>query len=203
VHRKGLEARSCIARSIKQHPLVLELTSKGIVMKRCRLISLLLVGATAAALSLAVEPPASANGAVVPLRNYGNGKCLQPVNSSPDQGAAIVQQPCNGSIAQGWAFIPLGGTTYHFMNQLSGFCLDARGGAVNGTPVDQWTCNSITNENWDTGLTLPDAVPLTSRVSGTHSHCLDVSGGQALNGLAMQIYRCNGTYAQGWVVGQA
>lgn len=134
------------------------------------------------------------------IRNIGNNMCLQPVNGSGDLGAAIVQEPCDNSFAQDWVFIPLGGTSYRFQNQLSTLCLDARGGAMNGTPIQQWTCNGISNEKWDTGLRLPDAVPLTSQVSGTHSHCLDVAGAQPVAGLAMQLYVCNGTYAQGWVV---
>jgi hypothetical protein len=39
---------------------------------------------------------------------------------------------------------------------------------------------------------------LFSRVSGTSSYCLDIPGGQQVAGLAMQIYRCNGTEAQQW-----
>jgi len=81
----------------------------------------------------------------------------------------------------------------------SGLCLDARGRAVNGTPVQQWTCNSISNENWEPGEDISDVIPpLISRVSGTSSHCLDMPGGRQVAGLAMQIYRCNGTAAQEW-----
>jgi hypothetical protein len=70
---------------------------------------------------------------------------------------------------------------------------------VNGTPVQQWTCNSISNENWEPGEDLGDDIPpLFSRVSGTSSYCLDIPGGQQVAGLAMQIYRCNGTEAQQW-----
>jgi hypothetical protein len=81
-------------------------------------------------------------------------------------------------------------------------CLDARGGAADGTPVQQWTCNNISNENWQTGKQinqLPAIYPsLISRVSGTSSHCLDMPDADPTVGHAMQIYRCNGTDAQQW-----
>jgi hypothetical protein len=38
-------------------------------------------------------------------------------------------------------------------------------------------------------------------VSGTTSHCLDVPGGQVSTpGLPMQIWGCNGTIAQNWLL---
>jgi hypothetical protein len=176
---------------------------KGPRMNLRRLAAAAFALAAAATLTLTTQTPAGANGAFVTIRNYGNGLCLQPAGGSTDQGAAIVQEQCNGGIAQGWLYISLGGTSYRFMNQLSGYCLDARGLNVNGTPVQQWTCGSISNEKWDTQLKLPDAVPLISQVAGTKTHCLDEPGASAQPGLALQLYRCNGTYAQGWVVGQA
>lgn len=159
--------------------------------------------------AIAVAAPANADDLFYfPFRNV-NGKCLQPVDGTTEQGAAIVQEPCDlTNPAQRWAFDNRGGTTYHFINQVSHMCMDARGGATNGTPIQQWTCNSITNENWDTGVApLPPPVPLVftvpvkSRVSGTSSHCLDIPWNQPLDGLAMQLWGCNGTDAQAWVFG--
>jgi len=135
------------------------------------------------------------------IANFSTALCLQPANESKAQGAAIVQQPCTASAAQQWTKVAVGGNVFHFVNQLSGMCLDARGGAANHTPVQQWTCNKISNENWEPGEVQgsDDIPPLYSRVSGTKSHCLDVPGGQLKTaGLAVQIYRCNGTLAQVW-----
>ena len=43
---------------------------------------------------------------------------------------------------------------------------------------------------------------IESRVHYTDTgYCVDVPGNQAVPGLAMQIYRCNGTPAQVWVIG--
>ncbi len=133
------------------------------------------------------------------IYSFLSNQCLQPINGSTAQGAAIVQEPCNKSAAQQWTKVSVGGNIFHYVNGLSGLCLDARGGAVNGTPVQQWTCNKISNENWEPGEDIDDTIPpLFSRVSGTKSTCLDIPGGQKTVGLAMQIYRCNGTLAQDW-----
>jgi Ricin-type beta-trefoil lectin domain len=146
-----------------------------------------------------VATPAAAQCAFCQIYNFSSNMCLQPVNGSTVRGAAIVQEPCNGGAAQQWTKVPVRGSIVHFVNVLSGLCLDARGGATNRTPVQQWPCNNISNENWEPGDDSGDTIPpLFSRVSGTKSHCLDIPGGQRIAGLAMQIYRCNGTEAQLW-----
>jgi hypothetical protein len=142
----------------------------------------------------------------VQINNLDTNLCLQPIGGSTARGVAIVQEPCAGSASQQWKMVSVGSVdafgdgTYHFVNVLSGLCLDARGGAANHTPIQQWPCNSISNENWqysddDFNDEIP---PLISRVSGTNSYCLDVPGDQRIIGLAVQIYRCNGTGAQAW-----
>jgi len=148
---------------------------------------------------LAATPAAGQCGPFCQISNFGSNLCLQPVNGSTARGAAIVQQPCNGSAAQQWTKVQVSSNIFHFVNGLSGLCLDARGGAANHTPIQQWTCNKISNENWEPGDDSDDTIPpLFSRVSSTRSYCLDVPGGQHVAGLAMQIYRCNGTLAQIW-----
>jgi hypothetical protein len=149
-----------------------------------------------AASVIAVVLPASANPPLL-LVNPHTEMCLQPEGGSKVQGTAIVQEPCDPpGPAQVW--FPVGS---HFENAVSELCLDARGGADNHTPVQQWTCNEITNENWSAEVnTKGGGAPIVSNVSGTSSHCLDVPGGQATAGLPMQIYECNGTLAQGWLL---
>jgi hypothetical protein len=130
--------------------------------------------------------------------NIHTNKCLQPLNGSTAQGAAIIQTGCNSSNkAQQW--LPqVGG---HFQNVLSGLCLDARGKAKNGTPVQQWTCDQISNENWDAEVGPPGiGAPVKSQVSGSNRYCLDVPGGKATDQLPMQIYGCNGSVAQIWLL---
>ena len=168
-------------------------------MRNHRLVTVLAAAALTAASGLAIASPAHAEDAIVKLVSVESGKCLQPVNGSLIQGEAIVQETCNGSVAQQWTVTSVSSTKVHLVNRSSRLCLDARGGATNGTPIQQWTCNSISNEDWQPGPEGSDDIPpLMSRVSGTSSYCLDIPGGQATAGLAMQIYRCNGTLAQQW-----
>jgi hypothetical protein len=173
-------------------------------MKRRGIVSLALAGVLASALSLAASAPASANDPVYAMHNFGNSMCLQPINGTQDAGAEVVQEPCNSSTEQRWVFHPLGGTKYRIENEHSLRCLDAAGGATNGTPVVQWPCASISNQTWDTGVTLagfPILATVKSRISGTTSHCLDVPGGQlSMPGLAIQIWGCNRTNAQNWIL---
>ncbi len=129
-----------------------------------------------------------------------SGNCLQPINKSMDPGAAIVQEKCAPVAENVWILIAVGNGSFHLMNALSGLCLDARGSAANGTPVQQWTCDQITNENWDLpGIAgAPYKTFLKSRVSGSSNYCLDVPGGNSTPGIAMQIYSCNNTTSQIW-----
>lgn len=172
-------------------------------MRRRAIVSLALAGVPASAMSLAVSATASANDPVYAMHNVSN-MCLQPINGTQDAGADVVQQPCNGSTEQRWVFHSLGGANYRIENERSFRCLDALGGATNGTPVVQWPCASISNQTWDTGVTLagfPILGTVRSRVSGTTSHCLDVPGAQlSTPGPAVQIWSCNRTIAQNWIL---
>jgi hypothetical protein len=122
-----------------------------------------------------------------------NGKCLQPINQSHTQGDAIVQQTCNGSTAQQWTVRTVSDSAIHVINRDSGLCLDARGKAVDGTPIQQWPCNQISNENWRRGGTNN---MLVSGISDTWSHCVASPGNQ--DGLAMELRQCSGASSQVW-----
>lgn len=175
---------------------------------RSRTAALLLTAAAAAASLAAAAPPAGA--ATGPAGYYkilirvGAGApvmCLQPADPAGGAGTAVVQQPCADVQAQSWAPLSVSGTSYRFLNQASGLCLDVAGGAASGTPVDQWPCNSISNERWSWPHSFPDSFwPIRSQVAGSSSYCLDVPGASAQAGLGVQIYRCNGTAAQAWVI---
>ncbi len=120
--------------------------------------------------------------------------CLQPVGGSNNLGDAIVQEPCNGSAAQIWEVVNVSSSLFHLINSVSHLCLDARGGATNGTPVQQWTCNAITNINWRIN---PANNLLTSAVSNTSNHCVTTPGNQA--GAAMTLQTCANTQPEFWL----
>jgi hypothetical protein len=158
-----------------------------------RTVSLLKLFSTAAIATplLWVVAPAYAEDPIVKLVSAQSAKCLQPVNGSTDQGAAIVQQTCNGTAAQQWTVTSVSSTKVHLVNRATNMCMDARGKAANGTPIQQWTCNKISNENWSFGITNN---LLSSGVSNTFSHCIATPGGQ--DGLDMELRFCSITPSQ-------
>lgn len=148
----------------------------------------------AAALMAIASSPAQAQNSLINLVNLETKQCLQPVNNSTAPGGAIVPQPCDPkNTAQIWIQTGPSGTV-HFMNYNSRLCLDARGGAATGTPIQQWTCDSITNENWRINNT--NKVALVSAVSGTSSFCMSPIGSQS--GAAMELYPCTGALSEDW-----
>jgi ricin-type beta-trefoil lectin protein len=168
---------------------------------------MMLAAAAAVGLTTAAALPASASTAnyfeiFVQVGTNAPVMCLQPVTPSGGAGVAIVQQQCAaGNQAQNWAPVNTAGSTYEFVNQASGMCLDARGGATRGTPIQQWPCGNISNEHWSWPHSLPDGLwPLTSQVAGSSGFCLDVPGASTQAGLGLQLWSCNGTPAQAWAI---
>ena len=169
------------------------LTTERVRIHNRQRTALSLTVAMAIVAVLMAAAPARAEDAIVKLVSAANGKCLQPINGSRNQGDAIVQETCNGSAAQQWTVHSVSSTKLHLINRASSLCLDARGKAINGTPIQQWTCNSITNENWTFGITNN---LLGSAVSNTFSHCIATPGSQ--DGLAMELRFCNSDTSQHW-----
>jgi len=157
------------------------------------------IASFAIAIALSASPAmAQPDGSGI-IYNAYTRQCLQPADLS--EGAPIIQWPCNGSFAQQWYALSPGGNVVNYQNCSSAMWLDARGTAKNGTPVQLWSYARISNQNWQPGKAGKDGIPpLISRVSGTSSYCLDVPGGEATPGLAMQIYRCNGSPSQEWLI---
>ena len=168
-------------------------------MRNHRLVALLFAAAMATTSSLAVASPAHADNTITQLVSGSSGECLQPAGGSSALGAAIVQERCNGSFLQQWsqATVPsksiFGSNQVQLVNLANGLCMDARGGAANGTPIEQWVCDWISNENWSFGINNNE---LVSRVSHTSSHCITTPG--AYPGAPMELQFCGGYSAQIW-----
>ncbi len=138
------------------------------------------------------------------LVSVQTGKCLQPANGSSKAGEWIVLEPCNGSPAQYWALQrhhPGNGILtkvwYYVINQSDKLCLDARGNADNGTPIQQWPCSGISDEKWNptdcNGPTCSlaseiynSAVP-EDRKTGTHCLSTQATG----DGVPMVLMACD------------
>lgn len=150
------------------------------------------------ALMLTAKPAAALQPFV--FYNAHTNMCLEPQNNSTAEGTPVLQEPCKASGAQQWIYISEGSGGFQFKNAQTGLCLDARGGAANHTPVQQWPCNGISNEKWQVFVPAKGSLsaPVQSRVAGNSGFCLDIPGGQTTVGLAMQIYVCNQTVSQLW-----
>ncbi|MFD5829133.1 RICIN domain-containing protein [Lentzea sp. NPDC060358] len=168
---------------------------------RNRIVTTALASTAAIAGLLGTASPASADDHFdVTVRSAVSGKCLAPQGESFSDGVPIVQTTCNGSAFQRWDFIDKGNHVVQIRNAVTLKCMDVLGLNNDGTPVVQWPCANITNQRFQASRNLPDFVTLKSRVAGTSTHCLDVPGGQATEGLAVQIWTCNGTAAQSFGV---
>ena len=154
------------------------------------------------ALMLTAKPAAAAAPTPFVFFNLHTNMCLEPQNDSTANGTPVVQEPCRETGAQQWIYIS---NATQFQNAQTGLCLDARGGAANHTAVQQWPCNWISNEKWQIFVPAKGSpgAPVQSRVAGSSGFCLDIPGGQATVGLAMQIYRCNQTLSQLWQLNPA
>jgi ricin-type beta-trefoil lectin protein len=165
------------------------------------------VNATGTGAASAAQPtPTSVKplaGVFHPIRNSGNNLCLQPLSTGGT--VAIVQEPCDGSASQGWQNRQVATNHYNFINQASGQCMDAFDGAFNGARVLQTECSGdkgISNQQYNTGATLPAVVSIESRVGFRDTgFCVDVPGQQGTPGLGVQLWKCNKTLAQLWVAG--
>lgn len=169
--------------------------------------AILLAGAVLAATATPANaqpaPPASLRAVFHPIKNVGTSKCLQPEGGSTGE-ATIVQMTCNGSLTQQWQFFLIPGNTgaYHLINQLSGLCMYMNGPVAPGSPIAQVECTDVSNEDWISSAPPPEVVTLKSRAGHRPTNlCIDVPGGQSTEGLPVQIFGCNGSLAQRWIVG--
>ncbi|MFI6474843.1 ricin-type beta-trefoil lectin domain protein [Streptomyces sp. NPDC050516] len=82
-----------------------------------------------------------------------------------------------------------------------GKCLDVEGGSrANGAPVQLWTCNGSSAQDWQ--LTANGSHFELRNSSGPDidllAKCLDVAGGKTDDRTKIQVYQCNSTPAQQW-----
>lgn len=132
--------------------------------------------------------------------------CLE-ADPAPDFAYRVYTQPCNqfSNWAQQWEYLDQGGGVGKLANRaISGWCIEAHA-ITNGSPIILWPCSSTeSNLRWvwhDNNIF--GFSQFESRISGSSGHCLDQPGGQTVIGGTMQVYGCNGTYAQTFGVGVA
>ena len=131
--------------------------------------------------------------------------CLQPREQA--FGSPIIQMPCNGSSAQGWVRLDMGGNHYRFANTL-GLCIFTDDSPANGTPLWLDECavsggNTVSNAEWTSTRSLPNVdVRLSTHVHfAEHNLCIDEPGASGASNLGVQLFACNTSIAQRWSVG--
>lgn len=179
-----------------------------------KIAGLLLVAATIAGVTAAAVP-ARASAATHLFFNtatqdssgvwrFGN-LCLE-ADPGPDFAYRVAIQPCDVSNnpAQRWQAIAVSNGVYKFVNEAVGWCLDTHSPTppTDGLPIILWDCSAnISDTRWAWSGTL-GLQTLESRVWNTTGHCLDIPGGQFLAGRWTQLWGCNGTAAQKFIIGQ-
>ncbi len=168
--------------------------------RRPRILGLFFAVAAAMAMSLVTAQASYAGAPLGPYKiELGNGMCVQtnPTNNGPD--IQLVQEWCRpGGPAQLWYFWSLGNGDYHIQNAGNHDCMRARGNR-NFSPVETIDCTNISDLSWHVGTPgnrWPFAYHPTSNISTGGSPCLDVQGGSGAAGTVIDVYQCNGTFAQ-------
>jgi hypothetical protein len=167
-----------------------------------KIAGLLLTAGLSAVLVGGAAQAAPFAGVFKPIKSVANpDRCLQP--DVPALNAGVVQRQCDpNNPAQGWQFQQVGNHHYRFINQQTGLCFRAYTKAANGSPIGVATCNGQSNLEFNTNVNLPEIVVLESRIGFDDTgFCVDVPGASPQLGLQMQLFTCNGTPAQRWVVG--
>lgn len=145
---------------------------------------------------------------------YGNtgpvvglaSKCMDILNSSPNDGAKLQLFDCNNSNAQKWTIsyhdTGLHGNTKKYFSLVNsaiapnGRCLDVQtAGTASGTIVHSWPCNRGIAQLWTRGAN-------DSLINPNSGKCLSTTGGTSENGNQLIISDCNGSASQRWAIPQ-
>ena len=125
-----------------------------------------------------------------------SGKVLDVQLGGLNNGTPVWQVEENGTAAQQWQIIDVGGGYSRIMARHSGKALDVAGGSTtNGAQIHQWDYFGIANQQWLLR-------PLTYyEVVAKHSgKCLHVEGASTASGALVLQWDCLGATHQQWQV---
>ncbi len=132
--------------------------------------------------------------------NFGTlanpGSCLDAQGAGTADGTQLDEWLCNGTVAQSYATLGVGGNVVTLYNPNANKCVDVAGaGTANGTQIRLWDCNGTVAQTF---VLQPAANGFVNIVNTNSNKCLDVQGDNPANGTVVQLYDCNGTNAQLW-----
>jgi O-glycosyl hydrolase len=112
------------------------------------------------------------------------GKCLVTSGNTSVNGAKVVLGDCTNAAANQW-------TVSNATLQYAGMCADVNQADTLGEPVQLWTCNGGSNQQF-----LPQT---NGELIGAHSGlCVDVTGNSTANGTQIELWTCTGKPNQQW-----
>jgi len=132
--------------------------------------------------------------------NFGTlanpGSCMDAEAAGTGDGTQIQEWGCNGTVAQAYATLGVGGAEVTLYNPNANKCVDVSGsGTANGTKVQLWDCNGTAAQTF---VLQAAASGFVNIVNTNSNKCLDVSADNPANGTKVQLWDCNGTSAQLW-----
>ncbi|MDO4851546.1 MAG: RICIN domain-containing protein, partial [Actinomycetota bacterium] len=135
--------------------------------------------------------------------NVGSGLALDVAGADLLPGADVRQWSWNGTAAQLWSLRAGADGTVVLVSAANGLALDVAGASrADGAGVRAWTPNGTAAQRWRLVAVPPlPAGTVTLRPARSLGSAVDVAGGSAAPGTALQAHRANGTPAQKLVVG--
>ncbi len=131
--------------------------------------------------------------------NQTSGKCLDAAGFGTGNGTFVQQWACGShQYNQEWQFQSKGNGIYSIVNRNApSEVLDVTNVATGDfSPIQTWTYGGGTNQQWT-----PIANGNYFVIQGVgSSRCLDVNGSSTANGVQMQLFDCNNTGAQNWML---
>ena len=151
------------------------------------------------------------------IKNLGSSKVLDIVNGQAISGANVQQYQYNGTYAQKWIIVSTD-KGYKIISALNpNLVLDLTSGSIsNGSNIQIYSSNNSQAQRWtiETYMSLRERLDklasenkdvlkdgtyfINSSVNG--NYVVDVYNGYTNNGANVQIYKDNGSKAQGWIV---
>ena len=83
------------------------------------------------------------------IKSRRSGMCLDVAAAKKNNGAGIIQWPCNGKAHQQWKIQGVKDGWFQLRARHSGKCLDLKGPyKENGTPFQQWACKDVPQQSF-------------------------------------------------------
>ena len=121
--------------------------------------------------------------------------CLDLTGGDTTPGTLIQLWECNGAPNQQWIFDPSSGALISALD--FNMCVDAHD-LTAGNRLILWGCNGQSQQKWGFDNSMQTLYLQDSMSDATR--CMDLYGGEAKKGTAVQIYDCNGCWNQQWLV---